>query len=66
MLSSRSIVRAVRVAGVRHNASAPIVSTLQGKIEALAKKKAPQLAALRKEHANTPIGEVRELPCQGL
>ncbi|CAE8583851.1 unnamed protein product [Polarella glacialis] len=38
-------------------AQSAIVSTLQAKIKALAVKKAPQLTALRKEHANVPIGE---------
>jgi len=34
-----------------------IVTTLQDKIKALAEKKGPQVAALRKQHDNTVIGE---------
>jgi len=35
-----------------------IVTTLQGKIKALAEEKTPQVVALRKQHANKVIGEV--------
>jgi len=42
-----------------------IVGTLQSKIKALADQKAPQFAALRKEHANVPIGEVNIGMCIG-
>merc|ERR1712232_361268 len=42
----------------RSMASAPIVSTLQGKIQALADKKAPEFMAIKKEMGNAVLGEV--------
>eukprot|EP00930_Biecheleria_cincta_P012955 TRINITY_DN1178_c0_g1_i2.p1 TRINITY_DN1178_c0_g1~~TRINITY_DN1178_c0_g1_i2.p1 ORF type:complete len:486 (+),score=84.51 TRINITY_DN1178_c0_g1_i2:61-1458(+) len=41
----------------RSFAQSAVVSTLQGKIKALADKKAPQLQALRKEHSDKSLGE---------
>lgn len=41
----------------RSLAQSAIVTTLQNKIKALADKKAPQLQALRKEHADKSLGE---------
>mmetsp|Transcript_46444 Transcript_46444/g.86822 ORF Transcript_46444/g.86822 Transcript_46444/m.86822 type:complete len:460 (+) Transcript_46444:51-1430(+) len=42
-----------------------IVGTLQSKIKALADKKAPQFAALRKEHADKSLGEATVGMCLG-
>ncbi|CAJ1351800.1 unnamed protein product [Effrenium voratum] len=42
-----------------------IVGELQSKIKALADKKAPQLTALRKEHANVSLGETTVGQCIG-
>ena len=65
MLSTRSAaLRATRRQGQRYFSS-PIVSTLQSKIDALAKKKTPQFMALRKEYADVKIGDVTVGACIG-
>lgn len=53
---SRSFVRVFQHQS-RWNASAPIVKTLRSKIQALAKKKAPQFEELKKQ-SSKPIGNV--------
>eukprot|EP00933_Yihiella_yeosuensis_P006392 TRINITY_DN11108_c1_g3_i1.p1 TRINITY_DN11108_c1_g3~~TRINITY_DN11108_c1_g3_i1.p1 ORF type:complete len:462 (-),score=83.79 TRINITY_DN11108_c1_g3_i1:211-1596(-) len=45
--------------------SSPIVSDLRDKIQALADQKAPQLTALRKEHAGVSLGETNIGMCIG-
>mmetsp|Transcript_42769 Transcript_42769/g.64712 ORF Transcript_42769/g.64712 Transcript_42769/m.64712 type:complete len:461 (-) Transcript_42769:118-1500(-) len=65
MLSTRSAaLRATRRQGQRYFSS-PIVSTLQSKIDALAKQKTPQFMALRKEYADVKIGDVTVGACIG-
>jgi len=63
-LSSAAAVSA-RGAGRRGFAQSAIVSTLQGKIQALAEKKTPQFTKLRKDHADASIGEVTVGMCIG-
>jgi citrate synthase len=48
-----------------YSAQSEIVSTLQGKIEALAKKKTPAFTQLKKEHGDKSIGEVTVNMCIG-
>eukprot|EP00928_Gymnodinium_smaydae_P080658 TRINITY_DN6430_c0_g4_i1.p2 TRINITY_DN6430_c0_g4~~TRINITY_DN6430_c0_g4_i1.p2 ORF type:complete len:484 (-),score=136.42 TRINITY_DN6430_c0_g4_i1:105-1487(-) len=60
MLSARRAagLRSSLLRGHRGFATSPIVTTLQGKIKALADKKAPEFMALKKEKGNNVIGEV--------
>jgi len=60
MLAARHVsnMRSALTRRQRFMASSPIVSTLQGKIKALADKKAPEFMALKKEKGNKVIGEV--------
>jgi len=59
MLSRHAIRGGLVAASMRRQfSSSPIVTTLSDKIQALAKKKAPQLTSLRKEKGDKVIGEV--------
>lgn len=63
---SRPVLSLARLPARRHfSQSSAIVGTLQSKIHALAVKKTPQMTALRKEKADTPIGEVTIGMCIG-
>jgi citrate synthase len=65
MLSRPVLASLVRLPARRHFSQAAIIGSLQSKIKALADKKAPQFMALRKEKADTPIGEVTIGACIG-
>lgn len=55
----------LRLSGRRSFSQSAIVSTLQARIQALAEQKAPQVAKLRKELGNVPIGDVSIGACIG-
>lgn len=58
MMFTRQMQVLVRPVASQKRWQSAIVTTLQGKIKALAEEKTPQVVALRKQHANKVIGEV--------
>lgn len=58
MMFTRQMQALVRPVASQKRWQSAIVTTLQGKIKALAEEKTPQVVALRKQHANKVIGEV--------
>merc|ERR1719229_2136768 len=65
MLSRPMIARVAQSRGRAFSSQGAVVGTLQSKIQALAERKTPQFTALRKEHADKPIGDLTVGMCIG-
>lgn len=66
MLTVKAVaLRSARSGARGLSSQGAVVGTLQGRIQALAEKKAPQVVRLRKELAGTPLGEVSVGACIG-